>query len=116
RSARLLASARGDGASPRALALFRDRALAVLMGDGSIRIRALEGLRLLLTVRPARDGSGSFAIAPEGSVELFGDEAFAPARLACPAGPRRLLFELCEARFLTPGLASRVPALGVRPP
>ena len=82
--------------------------IAVMMKNGSIvLLNEIDG-KTELTLRALPNGEASVALAPDGRVEIFGDEKQVQGRLSCRIGPRSFPFELCEERLLTPGLVKSV--------
>lgn len=80
------------------------RWLATGSRDGSTRLWSLPDAQLRLSLRAVAGSDAAYAFAPNGEVELFGEARDYPV---CRVGPISVAFELCEERFVTPGLLAR---------
>ncbi len=80
------------------------RWLATGSRDGSTRLWSLPDAQLRLSLRAVAGSDAAYAFAPTGEVEFFGDARDYPV---CRVGPISVAFELCEERFVTPGLLAR---------
>jgi WD40 repeat protein len=81
------------------------RFLATGSRDGTTSIFSLPDAQLRASIRGVTSSDAAYAFAPTGELELFGAES--REYPVCRIGPLSVPFELCEERFLEPGLLAR---------
>jgi WD40 repeat protein len=81
------------------------RFLATGSRDGTTNVYSLPDAQLRASIRGVTSSDSAYAFAPSGELELFGAEA--REYPVCRIGPLSVPFELCEERFLEPGLLAR---------
>ncbi len=79
--------------------------LASASNDGTTRLWAVSSGREIIALRALRARDGHYAFTPDGHIEVSGDGREFPI---CRVGPMSYPFELCEERFLAPGLLGKV--------
>ncbi|MBI2393526.1 MAG: hypothetical protein HYV09_28360 [Deltaproteobacteria bacterium] len=73
--------------------------------DGTTQLFTMPDAQLRASLRAVDARDAAYAFAPTGELELFGDARDFPI---CRVGPLSVAFELCEERFVEPGLLARL--------
>ncbi|MGZ3424499.1 MAG: WD40 domain-containing protein, partial [Polyangiales bacterium] len=81
------------------------RFLASGSRDGTTSVFSVPDAQLRASIRGVTSSDAAYAFAPTGELELFGAEA--RDYPVCRIGPLSVPFELCEERFLEPGLLAK---------
>lgn len=76
--------------------------------DGTTRVWSAATGEQLFVRRPAKGLDAAYAFTADGHLELFGDIAASRKYSTCRVGPLSFSIELCEERFVVPGLVARV--------
>ncbi len=72
--------------------------------DGTTNVYSLPDAQLRLSLRGVSGRDAAYAFAPTGEIEMFGEARDFPI---CRVGAVSVPFELCEERFVEPGLLGR---------
>jgi len=81
------------------------RWLATAARDGTVRFWSLPEAQLRASLRIVAGRDASYVFTPSGAIQLFGEASDLPV---CRVGPTIVPFALCQERFTTEALLSRV--------